>query len=154
MPMTLRALCIRDGRPEDVQVCAAIYNSWVDETEWFPRLHSPESVERHFHEHVFTVCRVVVAETDGRVCGILAFDDEGYVALLAVAVHVRDRGIGARLISEAKSLRPEGLMAWTFVANDGAQRFYLRHGFHQAARTDGENDEGLADILYGWNCTP
>jgi ribosomal protein S18 acetylase RimI-like enzyme len=148
--MTLKALTIRDGRPEDAPLCAAIYNAWVDETPWMPRVHPPEDVERHFLEHVFEICKVVVAETDGRVCGVLAVDGEGYVAVLSVASHVRERGVGARLIDEAKSLRPEGLMAWTFVANEGAQRFYLRHGFDEIARTDGDNEEGLADILYGW----
>jgi L-amino acid N-acyltransferase YncA len=152
--MTLRALVIRDGRPEDVEVCAAIYNAWVDETAWMPRVHPAEDVERHFREHVFEICRVIVAETDGRVCGLLAFDNEGCVAVLSVAAHVRDRGIGARLVAEAKSLRPEGLMAWTFVANEGAWRFYIRHGFSRAAGTEGENEEGLPDILLAWNCSP
>lgn len=154
MPMTLKALTIREGEPEDAPLCAAIHNAWVDETPWVPRVHPPEDVERHVREHVFEVCRIVVAETDGRICGVLAFDGEGYVAILSVAAHVQGRGIGARLIDEAKSLRPEGLMAWTFVANEGAQRFYLRHGFHEAARTDGDNEEGLPDILYVWRRSP
>jgi GNAT superfamily N-acetyltransferase len=60
-------------------------------------------------------------------------------------------GIGAELMAVAKRERPEGLRLWTFVSNEGAQRFYLRHGFQEVERTDGSrNEEGAPDIQYAW----
>ena len=61
------------------------------------------------------------------------------------------RGIGAELLKLAKRERPTGLRLWTFASNAGAQRFYERHGFVEARRTDGsDNEEGEPDILYLW----
>jgi len=61
------------------------------------------------------------------------------------------RGIGASLLTLAKERRPNGLRLWTFASNPGAQRFYERHGFVEADRTDGqENEERSPAILYRW----
>jgi hypothetical protein len=38
----------------------------------------------------------------------------------------------------------------TFASNRGTQRFYERHGFAEAGRSDGDNEEGALDILYVW----
>jgi len=63
----------------------------------------------------------------------------------------RGRSIGAALLQTAKEAQPD-LTLWTFQANTGAQRFYLRHGFTEAARSDGaRNDEKLPDIRYEWH---
>ena len=60
------------------------------------------------------------------------------------------QGIGKALLDRAKG-EAGPLELWTFQANTGAQRFYLREGFVEARRTDGaENDEGLPDIFYTW----
>ena len=61
------------------------------------------------------------------------------------------RGIGAELLRLAKRERPQGLRLWTFASNTAAQRFYERHGFVEAERTDADNEEGAPDILYVWN---
>ena len=47
--------------------------------------------------------------------------------------------------------RPDGLSLYTFQVNDGARRFYERHGFVVAALGDGsDNEEGQPDIRYEW----
>ena len=53
-------------------------------------------------------------------------------------------------MAAAKARRPEGLTLWTFVANEGARRFYAREGFVEVGRTEGENEEGLPDVLLAW----
>jgi len=59
------------------------------------------------------------------------------------------QGIGTRLLEIARRERPVGLRLWTFQSNEGAQRFYERHGFTEVLRTDGsENEERSPDILY------
>lgn len=62
------------------------------------------------------------------------------------------RGIGTRLLSVAKRSRPEGLQLWTFQSNDGAHRFYERHGFKAEERTDGSrNQERTPNVRYVWD---
>ena len=49
------ALVLRPARPQDAAACAAIFDAWVDATDWIPRLHPPAAVERHFRETVLAV---------------------------------------------------------------------------------------------------
>ena len=50
-----------------------------------------------------------------------------------------------------KSLRPTGFGLWVFASNEGAQRFYRRHGLVPVRRTDGsENEEGAPDVEMLW----
>jgi len=141
---------LRPAVAEDAAACAAIFDDWVEATDWMPRVHPADDVERHYREHVLAVCAVTVAEVDGRVAGFLALDPEGLVGGLYLAPEARGRGLGKALMDAAKALRPEGLTLWTFVANAGARRFYAREGFVEAGRTAGEDEEGLADLLLAW----
>lgn len=63
----------------------------------------------------------------------------------------RGRGLGDRFVALAKQQRPDGLSLWTFQVNGAARRFYERHGFTEAERTNGQaNDEAEPDIRYIW----
>ncbi|MEM8570277.1 MAG: GNAT family N-acetyltransferase [Pseudomonadota bacterium] len=141
---------LREGRAEDVPACAALHNAWVDETPWMPRVHSSAETEVFLRDHVFQVCTVYVAEDRRGTLGVIAFDTEGYVALLCVALDMQRKGVGAALIAKAKSHHPSCLMAWSFDANSDACAFYAAQGFHEETRTAGENDEGLPDVLFVW----
>jgi len=82
----------------------------------------------------------------GVVLGMLVLDGHWIDQLYVDPVLTR-RGIGAQLIAVAKRERPDGLRLWTFVSNEGARRFYARHGFHEVERTDGSrNEQGAPDI--------
>ena len=143
-------LRLRPARPEDAAACAAIFNDWVDATDWMPRVHPPDDVERHYREHVLAGLR-----GDGgggrraRWRGFSRSTARGSSAGLYLAPEARGRGVGAALVEAAKARRPEGLTLWTFVANAGARRFYAREGFVEVGRTEGENEEGLPDVLLG-----
>jgi GNAT superfamily N-acetyltransferase len=64
---------------------------------------------------------------------------------------VTGRGIGSALLDHAKAQRPEGFTLWTFQQNDGARRFYERHGLEAIAFGDGSgNEEGVPDVRYAW----
>jgi ribosomal protein S18 acetylase RimI-like enzyme len=55
-------------------------------------------------------------------------------------------------VALAKELRPAGLQLWTFQVNTPACRFYERHGFVEAGRTDGSgNEEREPDVRYSWS---
>lgn len=141
---------IRAATSHDMSACAAIFNRWVDETEWMPRVHDHDDVVRHYRETVFTQCEVFVAESDGVVGAFLALSDHAFVNALYADPHARGRGFGKLLLERAKARYPGGLQLWTFVANEDAQRFYRREGFTEVRRTQGDNEEGLPDILLRW----
>ena len=145
---------LRPARREDAAACAAIFNAWVDATTWMPRVHDPEDVVRHYREHVFAHRAVSVAERAGRVVGFLALAGDGRVDALYLAETVRGQGVGAALVAEAKARHSTGLTLWTLVANAGARRFYAREGFVEVRRTEGDNEEGLPDVLLAWAGTP
>jgi predicted N-acetyltransferase YhbS len=61
------------------------------------------------------------------------------------------RGIGSQLVRLTQARRPAGLELWTFQVNDGARRFYERHGFRAVELTDGAgNEERQPDVRYVW----
>ena len=63
----------------------------------------------------------------------------------------RGRGIGDQFVALAKERSPQGLSLWTFQVNEPAHRFYERHGFVEAERTDGSgNEEREPDVRYVW----
>jgi ribosomal protein S18 acetylase RimI-like enzyme len=64
---------------------------------------------------------------------------------------VTGRGIGSALLDQAKTRRPDGFRLWTFQQNEGARRFYERHGLRVIRLTDGEdNEEKTPPALYAW----
>lgn len=138
---------LRPGTPADANACAGILNAWIDATDWMPRIHPPDDVERYHREVVLPKRDVFVAEDAGTVTGFLALD-QGMISALYVTKP--GRGTGRRLLHHAKAARPAGLTLWVFQDNLGARRFYGGEKFREIRRTDGDNEEGLPDILLGW----
>lgn len=69
-----------------------------------------------------------VAELDGRVVGVVAYDAQT-LAWLYVAPDAQRRGVGAALVAAVQQDRPNGLSLELLEANDAAQAFYQRCGF-------------------------
>jgi GNAT superfamily N-acetyltransferase len=70
---------------------------------------------------------------------------------LYVLPELTGQGVGATLLDLAKGLRPAGFGLWVFESNQGARRFYRRHGLRELRRTDGsENEEREPDIEMRW----
>ena len=145
-------------RERHAAACAAILDGWIEETAWMPRLHDRASIGRFVHDVVFAMRHVFVAVPDapGTVVpsdeprGFLAVDIEDMVAALYVAAPARGRGIGRALVERAKAETPGGLRLWTFRPNHAARLFYAREGFEEIGRTEGDNEEGLPDVLLEW----
>ncbi|MEM0935679.1 MAG: GNAT family N-acetyltransferase [Pseudomonadota bacterium] len=137
---------IREGRAEDAAAAAAILNAWIDATPWMPRIHSPADVARHYRETVFAERSVLVAGDP--IMGFLALDD-GAACVTALYLSTPGQGIGKALLDRAKVGRAR-LELWTFLDNRRARRFYAREGFAEIQRTDGDNEEGLPDVLLRW----
>ncbi|MDE4097030.1 GNAT family N-acetyltransferase [Phaeobacter gallaeciensis] len=142
------SLELRPARPTDAGTIGDILHRFAAETPWMPELYSgAEAIS--FCGVMIDRGWVTVAEEGVRVLGFLARDGAEICALY-LAPEARGQGIGKRLLDAAKGTSGH-LHLWTFEANSGAQRFYLREGFTETARSDGaRNDEGLPDISYAW----
>ena len=118
-------------------------------------VHDDDDVRRWIAETVFPDQELWVAEDDASgVVGLMVLSGN-WVDQLYVAPAWTGRGIGSELLSTARSLRPDGLQLWAFQSNVRARRFYERHGFTEAERTDGtRNEEGAPDVRYVWNFEP
>lgn len=110
-----------------------------------PKLHSLEDVQRFYSEYLLPKTRVFVAGDPPQ--AYLSLDGENSITALYSALP--GRGLGKALLDHAKGLT-RTLSLWTFEANRSARRFYEREGLKAVRRTDGDNDEGLPDILYQW----
>ena len=116
-----------------------------------PPVHDEDDVRSWFASHVLRETELWVAEdAAGTLVGILVLEQQ-WVDQLYVEPTLTGRGVGSELLALAKRERPQGLRLWTFASNTRAHRFYERHGFVAAARTDGRgNEEKAPDILYVW----
>lgn len=131
----------RDALPGDVPALAAILDGWIAETGWMPKLHSAAET-RAFLAGLIAEDRVLVADGGAGPVGFIALRGAEVLALY-LAPGARGRGIGRALLDHDPG--PRSL--WTFQANSGAIRFYLRAGFAEIERTDGQaNEERLPDI--------
>ena len=43
---------IRLAKPSDALACATIVNNWIDNTNWMPRIHSPEVITQMIEEGI------------------------------------------------------------------------------------------------------
>ena len=93
---------------------------------------------------------IFVDEDDGRVLGFSGVKD-GELTHLYVDPAAQNCGVGSRLMEHAKAESPDGLYLWVFQKNEGARRFYERHGFQLVELTDGSgNMEREPDARYEW----
>jgi GNAT superfamily N-acetyltransferase len=139
---------IRRATPEDAEAVGRVFVSARDEMTYVPRIPDEDRpklggwiVERH---------DVWVAEAEGRIVGFIGLHP-GLLEHIYVAPAIQNGGVGTALLEHAKRLEPEGLQLWVFQKNEGARRFYDRHGFVLVRLTDGAgNMEREPDALYEW----
>lgn len=114
-------------------------------------VHPPDDVRRWVRSRFDAPeCEVWLAEQDEALVGLLLLEDF-WVHSLYVDPALTGQGIGSLLLDVAKHARPRRLGLWVFETNEGAQRFYLRHGFVEIDRTDGsQNEEGEPDVEMAW----
>lgn len=141
---------LRLARSQDMAACAKILNDWIDETEWLPRLHSHEEVVKHYQTVVASERRSFVVASGSRIAGMMALGTDHLVTALYVGAAFRRQGVGHMLLDCAKRECGSDVSLWTFQKNVAAQQFYLHEGFVEINRTDGDNEEGLPDMLLEW----
>jgi ribosomal protein S18 acetylase RimI-like enzyme len=140
---------LRRATEEDARAIAAVFRRAYGTLTFLPTLHTADE-DRLYFAQVVAHQDVWVAEVEGSVVGFAALADRTLTNLYVEPDHQRT-SLGAQLLEHVKKQRPEGFELWVFQRNDGARRFYGRHGCRLVRLTDGaRNEEREPDALYEW----
>ena len=145
---------IRRATREDADELATLHRAAMNGAmPWLADLHTPED-DRRFLSEVVLQDEVWVADVAGQPVGFVALGSRaGATFLQHLYVHPEHQrdGIGSKLMAHAKAQRPNGFRLWVFQRNEGARRFYEKHGLRLVELTDGSgNEEKEPDALYEW----
>jgi chorismate mutase/GNAT superfamily N-acetyltransferase len=148
-------LLLRPAEPHEAEALADLHTAAREAAvpAMPASLHTPEETRGWMRGRVGSTHEVWVAERRGSVVGYAALSAEGedWLDDLYVAPEVTGQGIGSALLELAKSLRPDGFALWVFASNEGARRFYRRHGLVELETTDGSgNEERTPDVRVAW----
>jgi GNAT superfamily N-acetyltransferase len=140
---------LRRATADDAPEIAALFRRSLRTLAFLPTLHTAHE-DRTFIEAVVREREVWVWDEGGEVVGFAALAGTR-LDHLYVDPPAHGRGVGTALLAHAKERRPDGFDLWTFQRNDGARRFYERHGFRPVEHTDGEaNEEREPDVRFEW----
>jgi ribosomal protein S18 acetylase RimI-like enzyme len=140
---------IRRATGKDAPVVAALFRRSFGTLTFLPTLHTPDE-DRAYFGRIVDEHELWVYEQDGKIVGFAGLND-AELTHLYVEPESHRRGIGTALLEHAKQQRPGGFWFWVFQRNEGARRFYERHGCRLLRLTDGSgNEEREPDALYEW----
>lgn len=132
------------GDGDAAAVAALIRRSREEAMPWLPDLHTPEE-DRAFFAGELVHGRAWGVRSAGELVGVVLVGvvlvRDGFVSQLYVAPGWQGRGIGTSLLGQARAAAVAPLQLWVFARNTAARRFYARHGFAVAERTDGSGNE-------------
>jgi GNAT superfamily N-acetyltransferase len=139
---------IRRATLDDAPAIGEVFGRARDEMTYLPRI--PDDDRPLLGGWFLERAELWVAEEDGRIVGFAGVSGRELTHLYTDPPG-QNRGVGTALLDHVKRLRPEGLELWVFQKNDGARRFYERHGFELVQLTDGAgNMEHEPDARYEW----
>ncbi|MFE7093360.1 GNAT family N-acetyltransferase [Streptomyces erythrochromogenes] len=149
--MKINNFVVRRAVADDASAVAGIWlRSFAAALPSVRRAHTDDQVQSWFQNVVVPGQETWVATVEGSAVGLLVLGDSE-LDQLYVDPAWQGQGVGGRLVELAKQRRPGGMELWTFQVNEAAQRFYQRHGFAAAERTDGHrNEEHEPDVRYVW----
>jgi ribosomal protein S18 acetylase RimI-like enzyme len=140
----------RRGEPDDVDELARIEHACYSEMTYLPPIPTLAEYRRFVRDVLMPNQQVWVAEDDGRLVGWASVTD-GSLEHIYVDPDVQNQGIGTAMLARVRELMPDGFSLWTFQKNEGARRFYERHGFRAVEFTDGSgNMEREPDVRFEW----
>ena len=135
---------LRAATSDDVGALAAILGAWIAETQWMPKLHSPDETHA-FLTHLINTQTVRMVDRSGFLSRL-----GNEVTALYLAPPARGKGLGTAMLQSAKAAMDQ-LCLWTFQANLTPRRFHEAQGLLEIGRTDGAaNDERRPDVRMEW----
>lgn len=150
-PTDAWGIVLRRAGPADGAAVAEVYlRSFGAALPTVRRAHTDDGARAFFRDVVMAHQETWVADEEGTVIGMMVLEEDRIEQLYLAPEH-RGRGLGDRFVRLAKERSPHGLELLAFQVNTPAHRFYERHGFTVAGRTDGSgNEEREPDIRYVW----
>ncbi len=152
MTVRLPSRCaIRPMMPEDLP---ALLDLWVESWQAaYPAIDFGARrgwAETRFSELQRDGARILVAESDGRLAGLVTVEPAtGYIDQIVVATHAQRRGIASRLIKAARGVSPDVLELHVNQDNTPAVAFYRREGFVIAGH-DANPSSGAPTFRMTW----
>ena len=141
-------ITLRTATADDVVDVAGLFaRSRAAALPFLPVLHSPAEDVAFFGGRR-EAGLMTLAERAGGLVGFMV-ESQGWIEHLYLEPDQRGQGIGSQLVNAAKQ-RQKRLQLWCFAENHAGQSFYVRHGFAEIGRTDGDNEERQPDILFDW----
>jgi GNAT superfamily N-acetyltransferase len=146
---------LRRATPAHAQAVADVYLASFRHALPTVRLaHDEEAIRAWVRSRLVPETECWVALDAGAVVGMMSLSP-GWVDQLYVAPGRLGEGIGRRLLELAQRRAGDELQLWTFQVNEGARRFYERHGFSAVEFTDGlTNQEHEPDVRFVWRRLP
>ena len=143
---------IRPATPDDASDLTELF--WLVRTQSVPSIpmivHPRESVLPFVETVLLREFEVWVAQEADSLVGFLALMAPDQLGHLYITADHTGRGLGTQLLGLAKTRFPAGLQLWAFQSNEGALRFYERHGFEQVEWTEGDNEEHAPAVRMVW----
>ena len=142
---------LRRGLERDADELARIKHACYSRMAYLPPIPTLDEYRRFTSTILLPNQEVWVAEDgDGRVLGWFSLT-EGSLEHLYVDPERQNQGLGSELLAAVMERLPDGFSLWTFQKNEGARRFYERHGLDAVEFTDGrDNMEREPDVRYEW----
>ena len=141
---------IRLAEAEDADAVADVFLASRAGMTYLPRLHTDEETRAHFRGELARFETWVGEDDGGRVVAFAVVSDDE-LEHLYVHPDAQGQGLGSALLERAQARRPGGFGFWVFQRNEGARRFYERHGCVLVRLTDGAaNEEREPDARYEW----
>lgn len=153
-----------DAMVDDLVIRRAAENELVEIAKLFrlsrsvclpflPTLHTPQEDLGFFTHHVFAKQQLYIALDGADIVGLMAIEGDWLDHLYLHPDHI-GKGIGSKLLDQAKVQSDGYLKLYCFVENERGRRFYEERGFIEVSRSDGSiNEEKMPDILYEWRAS-
>lgn len=144
---------LRPARASDLAAAAALID---DQPLFEPYGLTAAGLERSLAAALERAEEVHVAAAGTEVLGLVwfqlrgAFGRSGYLRLLVTDAASQGSGLGGRLLQLAEQLvfaQAEDMFLMVNSSNEGAQRFYLRHGYHTVGTIGDYVAPGLDELL-------
>ncbi len=152
---SIASIGIRPYESRDLdQTVDVWFTSWAATFPWLQHPWPRDRWRSHFEAKLGKGATVFVVEQDARVVAfLLLFEALGRLDQIFVLPCEQRRGVGTSLLELAKQRCPRGLHLDTQQANDGARRFYERHGF-SPGKAGVNTVNGQPNIEYTWTPSP